>query len=263
LSGADQGNYYFSGGNSLSGNNGAITPAPLRLTTTNVTKTFDGTLSAAGLATVTGGTQLFGNDSISGGSFAFTNKNAGTANKTVTTNAVTVTDGNNGGNYAVSYVDNTASTIHQAALTVTAAAAQKTYDGTLSATGTGIVGALAGAGDTVANAGSLSFTDKNAGTGKTVTVTGVQIKDASGTDMTGNYAITYSNSNAGVINKLNATITAPTTSLVYNGQTQSQGTAVLSGFVAGDSVQTTGLASGRNAGSYLSSLSASGADAGN
>jgi hypothetical protein len=81
--------------------------------------------------------------------------------------------------------------------------------------------------------------------------------------MTGNYAITYSNSNAGVINKLNATITAPATSLVYNGQTQSQGTAVLSGFVAGDGVQTTGLASGRNAGSYLSSLSASGADVGN
>jgi autotransporter-associated beta strand protein len=263
LSGADQGNYYFSGGNSLSGNNGAITPAPLRLTTTNVTKTFDGTLSAAGSATVTGGTQLFGNDTIGGGSFAFTNKNAGTANKTVTTSAVTVTDGNNGGNYAVSYVDNTTSTIHQAALTVTAAAAQKTYDGTLSVSGTGIVGALAGAGDSVANAGSLSFTDKNAGTGKTVTVTGVQIKDASGADMTGNYAITYSNSNAGVINKLNATITAPATSLVYNGQTQSQGTAVLSGFVAGDSVQTTGLASGRNAGSYLSSLSASGADVGN
>jgi hypothetical protein len=78
----------------------------------------------------------------------------------------------------------------------------------------------------------------------------------------GNYTITYVNAPL-VINKLDATITASATSLVYNGQTQSQGSAVLSGFVAGDSVQASGLASGRNAGSYLSSLSATGADVGN
>jgi hypothetical protein len=263
LNGDDQGNYFFSGGNSLTGSNGVITPAPLSLTTTNVTKTYDGTLSAAGTATVTGGTQLFGNDSISGGSFAFTNKNAGTANKTVTTSAVTVTDGNSGGNYAVSYVDNTTSTIHQAALTVTAAAAQKTYDGTLSATGTGIVGALAGAGDSVANAGNLSFTDKNAGTGKTVTVTGVQIKDGSGADMTGNYAITYANSNAGVINKASASISASSKTVTYNGVTQTQNPAVLSGFVAGDNIQANGLATGRNAGTYNSNVVATGTDVSN
>jgi hypothetical protein len=263
LNGADQGNYFFSGGNSLTGSNGTITPAPLILTTANVTKTYDGTLSAAGTATVAGTTTLFGNDSISGGSFAFTNKNVGNANKTVTTSAVMVTDGNNGGNYAVSYVDNTNSTITQAALTVTAAAAQKTYDGTLSVTGSGIVGALAGAGDSVANAGNLSFTNKNAGTGKTVAVTGVQIKDGSGADMTGNYAITYVDSQSGTIDRANASITAQANSTVYNGSTQSQSGVALSGFLVGDDVQAAGLASGRNAGSYQSSLSASGADAGN
>jgi hypothetical protein len=66
-----------------------------------------------------------------------------------------------------------------------------------------------------------------------------------------------------VINKASASITAATTRLVYNGQTQNQAAAVLSGFVAGDSVQAIGLASGRNAGNYLSNLSASGTDAGN
>jgi hypothetical protein len=66
-----------------------------------------------------------------------------------------------------------------------------------------------------------------------------------------------------VINKLGATISAPNTSTVYNGQTQTQGSAVLSGFVAGDSITTTGTATGRNAGTYNSNLSATGADAGN
>jgi len=263
LSGADQGNYFLSGGNSLTGVNGTITPAPLRLTTTNVTKTYDGTLSAAGTATVVGGTQLFGQDSISGGSFAFTHKNAGTGNKTVTTSAVTVTDGNNGGNYAVSYVDNTASTINTAALIVTAAASQKTYDGSLSASGTGVVGTLAGAGDSVANAGSLSFTDKNAGTGKTVTVTGVQIKDSSGADMTGNYAITSASSNSGVITPANASISEASKTVTYNGANQTQDAPTLSGFLAGDNIQASGAASGRNAGTYSSNLVATGTDVGN
>jgi hypothetical protein len=113
LTAADAGNYFLSGGvNSFSGNDGAITAAPLVITSANVTKTYDGTLSAAGSARVAGGTQIFVTDTISGGSFAYANKNVGTGNKTVTTSAVTVNDGNNGGNYAVTYVDNTTSTIN-------------------------------------------------------------------------------------------------------------------------------------------------------
>uniref|UniRef100_UPI0025C54FCE YDG domain-containing protein n=2 Tax=Limnohabitans sp. TaxID=1907725 RepID=UPI0025C54FCE len=138
-------------------------------------------------------------------------------------------------------------------------------DGNTTAPGVGSVGALAGAaaGDTVAFAGSLAFTDKNAGTGKTVTVTGVRLVDASNTDVSGNYAITYVNSQNGTIDRANASIAAQDNNTVYNGAVQTQTGLTYSGFVAGDDVQATGLASGRNAGSYLSSLSASGADAGN
>jgi filamentous hemagglutinin family protein len=96
-----------------------ISQASLTLSTSNVTKTYDGNTTAAGSATVTVGT-LFGGDSLTGGSFAFTDKNAGNGNKTVQASGVTVGDGVNNGNYNVSYADNTTSTINKADLTVTA-----------------------------------------------------------------------------------------------------------------------------------------------
>jgi hypothetical protein len=98
-----------------------INPASLTIDTSTVTKTYDGTLAANGTATLVSGT-LFQNasnanalDSVSGGAFAFTNANAGSGNKTVTTSGVTVADGNGGNNYTVTYVSNTASTINPAA----------------------------------------------------------------------------------------------------------------------------------------------------
>lgn len=71
---------------------------------------YDGTTTAAGTAVVVGNTQLFDDDTLSGGSFAFADAEVG-ENKTVHTSGVTVNDGNGGGNYAVSYVDNTGSQI--------------------------------------------------------------------------------------------------------------------------------------------------------
>ena len=85
-----------------------ITQAALTLSTSNVTKVYDGGLSAAGTAVVTSGT-LFSGDTLSGGSFAFIDKNVGIGNKTVTTAGVTVGDGVNNGNYNISYTNNTTS----------------------------------------------------------------------------------------------------------------------------------------------------------
>ena len=66
----------------------------------HVGKTYDGTLAANGSAVVVAGT-LFHNasngnaqDTLSGGSFAFTDANAGTGNRTVTASGVAVNDGN-------------------------------------------------------------------------------------------------------------------------------------------------------------------------
>jgi len=61
----------------------SVTAASLTASTSNVVKTYSGDTTAAGTAVVTAGA-LFGTDSLSGGTFAFATKNAGTANKTVT-----------------------------------------------------------------------------------------------------------------------------------------------------------------------------------
>src|SRR5690606_10222696 len=117
-----------------------INPANLTVSAGNITKTYDGSLTATGVATVVGGT-LFNNvsngntqDSLNGGSFAFTDANAGAGNKTVTASGVTVSDGNGGGNYVLSYADNTTSTINAAPLTFAATIASKEYDGNTAAT---------------------------------------------------------------------------------------------------------------------------------
>ena len=121
--------------------NGLINPAPLIITTTDVTKTYDGNTTANGQVTVIGGT-VFPGDSKSGGNFAYTNKNAGIGDKTVTVSGVTVGDGINNGNYVITYVYNTTSTINPAVLNLTAVSDSKYYDGNTSSSKTPLVTGL-------------------------------------------------------------------------------------------------------------------------
>ncbi|MCK9389601.1 MAG: YDG domain-containing protein [Sulfuritalea sp.] len=132
-SGLTSGNY------TITFNNGSltVTPAPLTVSTGDVIKTYDGTTGAAGLATVSGGA-LYGTDSLNGGSFAFTDKNAGIGNKSVTVSGVTVNDGNGGNNYTVSYASNTSSTINKAPLTISANGDARVYDGNAYSGGNGV-----------------------------------------------------------------------------------------------------------------------------
>ncbi|MBV2210239.1 MAG: hypothetical protein KUL77_11840, partial [Thermomonas sp.] len=142
-----------------------INPAAITLTTSDITKTYDGTTTADGALLLADG-QLFGNDSLSGGSFAFTDKNAGT-NKTVTVGGVTVNDGNNGGNYVITYLNNTHSTILQKVLTIDGSfnVADKLFDGTTDAEITDSTLALAGivANDNVGTHWSAAFTSADIG----------------------------------------------------------------------------------------------------
>lgn len=125
-------NYTFTGGAQTA----SITPANLTISTSNVTKAYDGTTATNGSAIVTGGA-LFGSDSLSGGAFVFADKNAGN-NKTVMTSGVSVNDGNGGQNYNVSYADNISSTISKAPLSVAANNDTKTYDGLAYTGGNGV-----------------------------------------------------------------------------------------------------------------------------
>jgi hypothetical protein len=177
-------NYTFIGGTQTID----ITQAALTLTTDDVSKVYDGNTTAAGTAEVSSGT-VFAGDTISGGSFTYTDENAGAGNRTVTTSGVTVSDGNGGANYSISYADNTTSTISPKALSVSGMlAADKTYDGNTAATLSG--GALVGlvGAETLAFAGqSGAFADSGVGAGKDVAVVGIVLSD--GTGLAANYSV--------------------------------------------------------------------------
>ncbi|MEO8839648.1 MAG: YDG domain-containing protein, partial [Herbaspirillum sp.] len=170
--------------------NGLLTvnQANLTLSPSNVSKTYDGDLSASSTATVTGGT-LFGSDALSGGTFAFTDKNVGNGNKTVTASGVTINDGNGGGNYNVSYAANSTSTIAPKALTMSDMTANnKTYDGnTIASLSGGMLSGLVGAETLTFSGQTGAFIDKNVGSNKAVTVTGLML--GNGTGLASNYSV--------------------------------------------------------------------------
>jgi trimeric autotransporter adhesin len=230
-----------------SATNWTINPAPLTVTATQVSKQYDGTLSASGAGRV--GVLVSGDLVNAVGSQVFLDKNVGNANKAVRASGVTIKDGANAdmtANYAITYVDNTSSTITAAPLTVTATQVSKQYDGTLTAFGTGTVGVLAGtaAGDVVNATGSQAFLDKNVGNAnKAVRASGVTIKDGTNADMTSNYAITYVDNSTSTITAAPLTVTATQVSKQYDGTITASGAGtvgVLAGAAAGDVVNATG-----------------------
>ena len=206
-----------------------IDPRAISITTTAVTKSYDGTLTADGAAIVTAGV-LVGDDTISDGTFSFTDANAGN-DKTVTVSGVTVSDGNGGGNYDVTYVNNTTSTIEKATLSISTSDVTKTYNGTLTAEGTAVVvsGTLyenasnGGARDSLSG-GTFLFTDANAGSDKTVTVGGVTVSDGNGG---GNYTVTYVDNTTSTIEKAALSISTGDVTKTYNGTLTAEGTAVV------------------------------------
>lgn len=191
-----------------------ITTAPLTLTTSNVVKTYDGGLSVAG-ATVApapiviagGNTQLFGLDSVSGGNYAFTNANAASGNRSVTVAGVTVNDGNNGLNYAVTYASNTTSTINPKALTVTALSQTKMYDATTAVNNSalnvgysvsGLVGSESVSGATLAYA-NADVSRNSSGTVLSDKTIVASAAFAGASTQLSNYAISYLNNTSSAI----------------------------------------------------------------
>nr|OZC19779.1 heme/hemopexin-binding protein precursor [Sporomusa silvacetica DSM 10669] len=218
---ANSGNYTISYADNTSS---TINPETLTVTTSSVTKTYDGTTSASGSAVLTSGT-LYNGDTLSGGTFAFTDPNAGIGNKTVTVSGVTTTNSANGGNYTISYADNTSSTINPETLTVSTSSVTKTYDGTTSASGSVVLtsGTLYN-GDTLSG-GTFAYTDSNAGIGnKRVTVSGVAITNSADS---GNYTISYADNTSSTINPEMLTVTTSSVTKTYDGTTSASGSVVL------------------------------------
>lgn len=145
-------------------------------------KTYDRTTNATGTVLLTG--VVAGESVAANGTYAFADRNAGTG-KTVTASAV-VLSGADAGNYTLASTGAGAADILKKDLTGALTAGNKTYDGTTAATGsiavTGVV-----AGDTVSASGTYAFADRNAGAGKTVTVSGAALAglDAANYSLTG------------------------------------------------------------------------------
>jgi filamentous hemagglutinin family protein len=190
-------------------------------TLTAANRSYDGTTNAS----ITGAT--FGNIANGEtlgltGSGTFDTQNFGSG-KTVTVSDVTALTHSSSGtglwaNYHLTTTGSktTTANISQAALVVTATQVTKEYDGTTTATSTGTVATLAGAGagELVNNAGVQVFTNPNAGAGnKTVQASGVTIKDAANNDVTANYNISYTDNTTSTITPAPLTIKVNNTAM--------------------------------------------------
>ena len=242
---------------------GTITKAALSISAVSDTKTYDGTTSSSATPTTSG---LQTGDSVTGLTQAFVSKNVlGTDASTLQVNAgYTVNDGNSGNNYTVT-LHTATGTITARDLTVTAHGVNKQYDATTAATVTLTTDKLSG--DTVTAAyTAASFADKNVGTAKTVSVTGITI---SGADA-GNYNLLNTTaSTTADITARDLTVTAHGVNKQYDGTTAATVT-LTTDKLSGDTVTAAYSAASfadKNVGTAkavsVSGITISGADAGN
>jgi hypothetical protein len=221
---------------------GVINAATLTITAAVNTKTYDGTTSASATPTTSG---LQGSDTVTGLAETYDTKNVGSG-KTLSVSAYTVNDGNAGGNYTVNTAASAAGIINKATLIITAAANTKTYDGSTSAAATPTVGGLQGS-DTVTGLAE-TYDTKNAGTGKTLSVSAYTVNDG---NFGNNYTVNTVASTTGVINKVTLTVIAndkskmcgqpnPPLTASYNGFVSGENTNVLASPVTLDTTATTG-----------------------
>ena len=239
-----------------------ITPAAITISSTDAVKVYDANTGVVGastapLASVSTGT-LFANastglvDALSGGTFAYSNANAGTNNKTLNVSNVAIMNGstNISSNYTIAYQDNTTSTITPAPLTFVVSSSSGSYGTAASLAGASAVlsGFLSSADQSnitptiaVSSGGSVITLANNTPAGiYQMVVTGI-----SGTGSS-NYQIVSSGSNSGTltINKAPLTITADAQSTTY-GSALSLGTSAFTygTLVSGDTVDAVTLTS--------------------
>jgi gliding motility-associated-like protein len=239
LSGVDAGNYIFA----QPSLNASITA--VNLTISGVTandKIYDGTTTATlntGSAALVG---ILSGDVVnlvtSGATGNFVNAFSGTG-KTVNTSGFTLS-GSDSGNYTLTQPATTASIIG-INLTVTGVTANnKVYDGNTTATlNTGsaaLSGVMGSDAVTLVRTGATgTFNNKNAGTSKTVTISGFTI---SGADA-GKYSLTQPTATANITSAIITISGVTVNNKVYDGTATAvlnTGTAALAGVISGDVV---------------------------
>jgi hypothetical protein len=253
LSGADQANYVLSGGNTLSGSDGTITPKTVTL---SANKVYDGTTNLAGAVTL--------NTGISGESLTYSGATANSSHVATPANyinAITLQDGTGGlaSNYQLPTLSNSTAPVSITAKTLTSSASiggtlTKTYDGTTSATGATVTGSVSGAiaGDTLALDSSgvtLAYNNAHVANATTISASGSEalgIVGSSAGSVASDYSFTspvVSSATASITAKtLSPTLTNNGVSRVYDGSTSAPvgftPSYSYSGLVAGDTNAT-------------------------
>jgi hypothetical protein len=226
-----------------------ITPKVIMVTALGTNRDYDGmlddavTLASTGILTANGVKDEVGFDKTSA---LFATKTAGVA-KAVSVSGITLT-GADKGNYTLSNTTaRTTATIAQKLITVSAMGTDKVYDGklidTVTLSGTGLV-----LGDTVTyTKTSAYFADKNAGFGKTVSVSGIRLGGLDGANYKAN---TTATTTANITPKA-ITVTATGINKVYDGLLDDKVTLRATGMISGDAYglsSTSALFANKNAG---------------
>ena len=227
LAGADAGNYTV---NSTATTTADITPLAITGSVTAADKVYD----ATGGATIANRslTGVLGGDTVNyvGGTANFSDKNVANG-KTVTATGLALT-GADAGNYTVNGTAMTTADITPLAISGSVTAANKVYDSTTNATITNrtLTGVLAGDNVTYTG-GSATFVDKNAGTAKAVTATGLALAGADA----GNYTVNSTAATTADITPATLTYVADP-AVVERGEPFPTFTGAVAGFVGGDTV---------------------------
>jgi hypothetical protein len=235
LSGLDAGNYQLASTSATGSAN--ITARSLAVSAAGVNKAYDGTTTA----TATLSDNRVAGDSLNTSytSASFANKNVGTA-KPVSVGGILVT-GTDASNYTANTTASSTANITAKALTVAGLTANdKVYNGATAATlntgGATLVGVVSGDTVTLNSGGATSaFADKNAGTGKSVTVSGLAL---SGVD-TVNYSLSQPTTTASII-KATLTVIADNKTRTASASNPPL-TATYTNFVGGETLATSGV----------------------
>ncbi|MBU3557621.1 hypothetical protein ICN18_08260, partial [Polynucleobacter sp. Ross1-W9] len=255
------------GNYSIAGNTGNLAAANYDFLAANGTLTITkAQLSALGYKVYDGSSAIVGSNltvsGVNGETFAatgaatMTTKNV-QANQTLSSlNGLSLSgvNGSSLGNYEILNTANTSVTVVPLNITIVAPNATKAYDGAtiqlatasdLTALSAQLVG-----GDRVSSA-AITYSDKNAGANKTVTLNSVVISD----DNAGaNYRVSVADATGGVITKANLTVgVVNDLKFVTQSDQAGYGGVIYNGFVAGEtaSVLTTGAITRTNAGVNL------------
>ena len=262
LSGADMGNYSLASGNANT--TADVTAVSLAGSATANNKVYDGNNSATILTRSLSGVIGSEDVTLAGGTATFDDQNVGNGKAVAVIGMVL--SGADMANYSLASGDaNTTADVTAASLVVSASASNKVYDGNDSAT-VSLSDDRIGGDVLIITHTSALFDDKNVGTAKPVSISGVSI---SGTDA-GNYSLANTTASSSAdITARSLVVSASASNKIYDGNTNAI-VSLSDDRISGDVLTTSHTAASfddKNVGVAkpvsVSGISLSGADVGN